>query len=263
MSFCRDQLTRELQSKGYSVVRLPRSGIEPLDVYGIQGKQRQALGRVQDLWRTAPLQKGIDVSTGAVSDLSVSETDSMRLSLAFDLLAAALRSFAWNAPKARMAYERAARLKIVFNQPTFRRANMLQLGGYLNDADLHVGSPIIEAFFFSGSADAIVLTEVLQATSITVEAEDRQGGEVDLDVGLLERLSNGALNTKADKSRLGVVTYTGATPVTFAFKAIRLLIEDGTWTVDGIKPGTDLGPKGTFHELPPLDPDGLTDLGWT
>jgi hypothetical protein len=261
MAFCRDRLTKELQSKKYNVVRLPRSGIEPLDVYGIEGKRREPLGRVEDLWSTALSQKHIEITTGIVSDLSVTETDSMRLSLAFEFLAEAFRGFGWNVPKVHTAYQNAHRLKILFNKPTFRRASVLQLGKYLNMGDLQVRSPVVQKYFFSGSADAIILTEVLQAMSITVEAEGTKGSELDLNVGLLEGMSNGSLSAKADQSRLGAVTYTGSIPVTFAFKAIRLLIQAGAWTVEGVDPDTDLGPTGTFDELPPLDPDGLADLG--
>jgi hypothetical protein len=264
MGLCRDQLTKELQSKGYSVVRLPRSGIEPLDIYGIDGKDRQPLGRLEDLWISLWPQNDIEIKTGDVSDLSVRETDSMKFRLAFDLLSKVFAGHGWDAPKLENAYSKAHRLKIVFNSPTFRQANALQLGKYIIDGDLHIRSPVVQRYFFTGDCYAIVITEVLQSKSITLEAVDAKGSELSIDASLIEGLSNASLVAKADQSREGVVTYTGSAPVTFAFKAVAILIDGGSWTIDGIDPTLTLGPGGggkspIMH--PPLDPDGLTDLG--
>ena len=261
MAFCRDRLTKELQSKKYSVVRLPRTGIEPLDIYGVEGKLRTYLGRVQDLWTADDSKNDIKIDEGNATEIGVTETHSMRLSAAFELLKDTFLAAVWDVPKVKTAYEGAKRLQIAFEQVTFRRANVLQLGKYLNKADLPLSNAIIQQYFFSGSAYAIVLTEVLRAGSIRIDAQSSMKGEVSIDVDALEALSNAKLTATANRAIQGSVTYKGSEPVTFAFKAIRLMLDKGMWTVEGVDPDVDLGSSGTVPVLiDPLDPDGLTDL---
>ena len=50
MGMCKDPVTQELNRLGYNLVKLPRVGIEPLDVLGRDGDSMEKLGSVAEVW---------------------------------------------------------------------------------------------------------------------------------------------------------------------------------------------------------------------
>jgi hypothetical protein len=263
MSLCDDQLTKELHSKNFSVVRLPRTNIRPLDLYAIGAAQRPSIGRVQDLWKSDRPQDVITVDEGGAAAITVTETGKLRCGVGVNLLSGAFEELGVKSSKLRSEYEKAKFIKITFNQPRSLRANVAQLGKYLAAGDLDWRNPVVNQFLLLGGTEVIVVSEVLQSTSISVEAFADRTTVVDLNATAIEQLGTADLKIQADKQRRGVVSYAGKEPVTFAFKAFRLAIVDGLWTLEGIDPSAELSGKTTApaKERGPLDPDGLTDIG--
>ena len=53
MGMCKDPVTQELNKRGYNLVKLPRVGIEPLDVLGRDGDSMEKLGSVAEVWTSS------------------------------------------------------------------------------------------------------------------------------------------------------------------------------------------------------------------
>ena len=53
MGMCKDPVTQELNKRGYNLVKLPRVGIEPLDVLGRDGDSMEKLGSVTEVWTSS------------------------------------------------------------------------------------------------------------------------------------------------------------------------------------------------------------------
>src|SRR5438045_8347864 len=91
-----------LNKFGYNVIRLPRTGIEPLDVIG-RDQSMQWLGPVSKVWTSntpAPL-PGPPHPAAAVNG---QRTDALDLSLGLNILANTLAAFGMSAPSLNAAY---------------------------------------------------------------------------------------------------------------------------------------------------------------
>lgn len=52
MAKCGDRSVQTLNSKGYNVIKLPRAGIEPMDILGKDDQSTELLGPLADVWNT-------------------------------------------------------------------------------------------------------------------------------------------------------------------------------------------------------------------
>src|SRR5690349_20305979 len=77
---CKDPVTSELNKRGYNIVRLPRVGIDPLDVLGREGGSMEKLGAIDEVWTStvpkpvpgAPVPAvGIEGETSSDLDLGI------------------------------------------------------------------------------------------------------------------------------------------------------------------------------------------------
>jgi hypothetical protein len=178
------------------------------------------------------------------------------------LLSAALATLGVEKAKLEAAYKGAKKLQISFDKPHYRRANLLQVGRALIARDLPAHNSVFRRYFLEGKADAYLVTEVLVSSSITVEAFKDKESAVELNASAVAQLANAKVTTKSSHEQAGTVTYEGTQPVTFAFKAVPIIIENGMWTVEGIKAELTLSDRETplAPEVKPLDPERLTIL---
>lgn len=79
MALCTDKSLTYLNDLGYNVVRLPRKGLDPLDVLGRDGRSLERLGRLDQLWisrqpvpQIGPPQSAAHVNGQATGEMSMS-----------------------------------------------------------------------------------------------------------------------------------------------------------------------------------------------
>src|SRR6266498_3636659 len=103
MILCQDPALTYLNELGYNVVRLPRSGIVPLEVLGKKGNERpEPLGKMGTIWKsdfTTPVATK-DVATSVNGKI----TKSLKLSVGITLLENFLAALGASTPSVRGSY---------------------------------------------------------------------------------------------------------------------------------------------------------------
>jgi hypothetical protein len=84
IALCKDTSLRYLNSLGYNVVRLPRTGIEPLDLLGKDGKSVKWLGRLDHMWSSSRLIPQAKPSP-TVASINGQKTDGLKLSVGLEM----------------------------------------------------------------------------------------------------------------------------------------------------------------------------------
>src|SRR3974390_1826982 len=89
MALCTDRSITFLNGAGYNVVRVPHTGIQPLDVIAKDGKNCERLGRLDQLWTsTRPMPSAGMPKTAA--DIDGQTTGDLKLSIALRFLVSTL-----------------------------------------------------------------------------------------------------------------------------------------------------------------------------
>jgi len=193
-----------LNKFGYNVVKLPRVGIEPLDVIGIDDTT-QWLGPLSSVWQ---------------SSVPAPEPSAPRPA----------------APSLDLAYKRARKVQFSYTGVTSTVVSPLEAGNYMASGTLNTSNPVVQHYFMQPDSQAFVIVDVLKSNSITVIALDEHGTEVGVDVPSIEGILGANVKVKPGGASNSSITYTGKKPVTFGFIVDEIMFENGKWSLAGAAP---------------------------
>lgn len=237
MAKCGDKSVQTLNSKGYNVVKLPRAGIEPMDILGKDKKATEWLGPLADVWNT---RAALPAPTTVPSmDISGQQTNSMDAAIGLKLLGNVLAAFGASTPSLDTAYKNAKSLTFTYGQVTSTSVKPLQAGNYLANGTLNGTNPIVRHYMLENDADAFLIFDVLKSNEISVVAKDQHGADIKVDLGVVQSMVGAKVGLACASQGDTKVTYKGTEPLTFAFRAFEISFDQGVWRLQGA--GTDNG----------------------
>ena len=235
MALCKDPALTYLNGLGYNVVRLPRVGIEPLDILGKDDKSVERLGHVDQMWtspQSLPPVNGPQAATG----VSGQKTSELKASIGLKILSAALGAMGAAVPEVSFGYSKARKVTFTFTDVQVYLVDPLVVGNYLAAGDLSSGNPFVRRYFEDDDTEAFILTEVLKSKSITVTALDESNAEVGVDFPAIQQVVGAKVNVTSKTSTNTTLTYSGGFELSFGFRCFGIAYVDGAWRVHSAKP---------------------------
>jgi hypothetical protein len=220
-----------LNKFGYNVVKLPRVGIEPMDVIG-SDTTTQWLGPIRTVWQSTVPEPTPGAPNPAAA-LVGQQTDQLDISFGIKILANALSAFGATVPSLEFAYTRARKVTFTYTDVTSTAVAPFEAGNYLTKGTLNTDNPVVKHYFQDPDAEAFLIVEVLKSASITVTATDSKGTTVGVDVPAIQGVVGANVTVKASSSGENSITYTGKAPVTFGFRVDRIEFDSGVWSLSG------------------------------
>ncbi len=252
-----------LNKFGYNVVRLPRTGIEPMDIVGHDADTRN-LGNIGRVW-TSTIPQPEPKPPRATSAVNGMRTDALDVSFGLDVLANALTMFGAASPSVNFAYKSAHTVNFAYVNVTTTSVDAFDAGAYLASGTLHTDNPQVANYFLNEKAKAYLILDVLKSNSITVTATDSHGTSVGVDVPAIQGVVGAKVKVSPSDASNSSITFTGPEALTFGF-AVQQLIRDGdVWRLTGAKPSGDIAfgvaegvaaevrPQPTIFDSGPLD----------
>jgi hypothetical protein len=227
-----------LNKFGYNVIKLPRTGIEPLDVIG-RDHGMQWLGPLSKVW-TATGPEPLPGPPHPAAAVNGQRTDALELSFGLSVLANTLAAFGASAPSLHTAYKSAHAVQFTYSNVTSTSVSPFDAGNYLAAGTLRSDNPVVQNYFGNEKANAYLIVEVLKADSITVTATDSHGTEVGIDLPHIEAVLDAKIGVKPSSASNSTITFTGPIPVTFGFAVQQIAREGDRWTLRGAAPSADI-----------------------
>ncbi len=240
MGACKDPALSYLSRLGYNVVRLPRAGIEPLDVLG-KDKSLERLGTLGAVWSSQSPLPPVGPPR-AVADLAGLRTADLDIAVGLNILSAALAGLgtAVGVPTLAASFKRARKIQFSFTGAVSQGVDPIAIGGYLAAGSLDLNNPVLARYFGDEDTREYVITEVLKADSLAVSAKADDGSHVGIDRVPLAQVLEGKVSLDRASSSSDEITFKGASVITFGFKAIEVLYADGRWSVRGAPASAEL-----------------------
>jgi len=224
---CKDNSLTYLNGVGYNVIRLPREGIDPLQLLSHGGNALEILGPLSDLVLSGPPAPLVTSDTPA-ANVNGKRTDKLELGLGLNFLDKILSAMGAPGASLKMAYSKAKSIEFEFENVSVDSVNITAIGQYLKGAKPDIANPIIEMLDEEG--EAYVITETIKSNSFGAIAYDSTNSTIDVDVAGIQQAIG--VNTKVAvlKDATRKVSYKGAKLLRFGFKAIPVwvLIESGS-----------------------------------
>jgi hypothetical protein len=227
-----------LNKFGYNVIKLPRTGIEPMDAIG-RDKTTQWLGPLSKVWTST----GPDPLPGPphpAAAVNGQRTDSLDISLGLSVLANVLAAFGATVPSLNLAYKSAHSVQFAYTNVMSTAVAPFDAGNYLAQGTLRTDNPVVKNYFLSQNAKAFLIVEVLKSDSITVSATDSHGVGVGIDVPAIQGVVGAKVNVQPSDYSNSSVTFTGPAAVTFGFSVQQILRQGDMWVLHGAAPSGDI-----------------------
>ena len=223
-----------LNKFGYNVVKLPRVGIEPLDLIGMD-ETSQWLGPLSAVWNsTVPVPQ--PSAPRRAAPVNGQKTDQLDLSFGLKILGNALAAFGASVPSLDVAFKRARKVQFSYSNVTSTVVAPLEAGNYLAGGTLNTENPVVKHYFMEPDSQAFLILDVLKSDSITVIATDEHGTEVGVDVPAIQGIVGAGVRLTPGGASNSSVTFSGAEPATFGFIVDEIQFEAGKWSLSGAAP---------------------------
>ena len=230
MGICKDPTTQELNKRGYNLVKLPRVGIEPMDVLGQEGKNMEKLGSIAEVW-TSTSTIAVPSAPVAVSGIEGSKTSDLDLGIGLKLLGDALAGLGGGIglPALNFAFKKAKKVQFKFVNVESISITPFALGKFLENGSLDVSNPFVSHYSGNDETDEYIIFDVLKSDSISVTAKSESDLEIGADITALSGALGSKVSVKTASTGSSEITFQGAAKATFAFKILQVIFENGKW----------------------------------
>jgi hypothetical protein len=218
-----DPLANYLKGFGYSVVLMPRGGIAPLQVAMLQpSRQLKPLGDLADVFETPPPPLP-GISRNTASNLVGARSSGLKVGVGLKLLSGALATIGVKSLSGSAGFDKANSMKFQFGDVTVESVAFLALAGWLKRAGRVSTDPTIKAWF--KAENLFIITDVLRARTLVIDAEDSAGGDAAIDLPAIQGVLDGKASVKLTGGKASRIELTSVTPLAFGIKAVQIFPE--------------------------------------
>lgn len=241
MALCKDPVTKEMNRRGYNLVKLPRVGIAPMDVLGREGDSLEKLGSITEVW-TSSVEVPVVGSPAPAAGIDGEKSSDVDIAVGLKLLSNALAGLGGgiSLPALSAAFKRAKKIQFTFQNVESSSITPFALGKFLAKGTLDMTNPFVSKYFGNDETQEYIIFDVLTSDSLSVTAKSETGAAVEADVGALSGALSANVKTQVGAAGSSQITFAGNVKVTFAFKLFEVLFENGKWIPKGAAPEQDL-----------------------
>jgi hypothetical protein len=240
MALCNDPSLRYLNNLGYNVVRLPKTGINPLNIIGIDKHNDPInLGDLSKIWNSS-ISPPKPKSNGKAANIIGQRTNRLKLSLGIKLLEDIVGCFGASVPTLGTQFQSSNRLQFIFEEVVVNSIDLFDIGKYLLDGDLQLGNPVADKFFLEEKCKTYIIYEVLKSNSISVIAFDKNDTEVKLAIPSIQSAIGGNLEVSVANEKGTAIKFKGNSLLTFGFKIIEIKYAGDNWKITDTTPNDDV-----------------------
>ena len=221
-----DELVRVLNKLGYVPVFLPRTGVEPPELYNYS-PVNQRLVRRGELSTYLPAAKDLKPTEGDLGDIDYKYSSTKKLDAAVSFLENALKSIGIEAvPKIDLGFTGSKDYSFAFTKVKYRSVDPARLDGLIRTMSTD-GIP--QAYVDEGNLH--VAYEYAYAQQLLMSRGDRKEFTHDISGKVDAYLDLGTKGSVAVASSTTISFKSNAQPAAFAYKAGQLVRENGAWVL--------------------------------
>jgi hypothetical protein len=236
--WCSDPFLQCLAAYGYSVVRVPRADLAPLQLLLRTGSSLERLGPLHAVLVGAPGTPPPSVlGDQPAPALSGLRTGVLDAGTGLTFLSTILEALAGRPVAIEACYRRARRVSFIFEDVLEDSISLVDLDRYLAHARIGRNNGSLGRLL--DADDLYVTTAVLKSRAFSLKVTDEDGADLQVDVPVLQQVLGARVSVGSDATGELALTYRGAVRLGFGFRAVRLFYEDGRYSAfKPLRPGT-------------------------
>jgi len=233
-----DQAINFLQGLGYSVVSLPKGDLKPGQT--LLRTNKKELTRLGDLSTIiAPgdtMFPALSTDNVAPTGISGKQSSSVDLDIGLNILGNILTALSGTSLSVDAGFKNNKSVTFAYQDVLEDHITLDQLDQYLSSSTLRPNQNMVRAQFSQNNVFVLVSAIKSKSISVNAQADNDVSGQVSVPV--IQGIAGGSLKVDLSRAAQGQVTFTGANPVVFGFKAVQLFADaNANYTV--LKPAPD------------------------
>jgi hypothetical protein len=224
---CNDPYLKELRSKGYNVVRLPKADIRPLQLLTKRGDSLDRIGELATVLPASNVPMPPVTADTRVATLSGVHSGELSLGFGLSILGSIIGAMGGSKLGLDLTYKHAKSVTFEFLDVLEDRIEIAKLDQYLTSADVSPFSSYVAQLL---EADQLfVTTATVKSNKISVESKGAGNAGVDVSIPEIKQVVGGNVKVGGGSDRSSKVTFEGPLPLVFGFQAVRLFYEGGRY----------------------------------
>lgn len=220
-----DESISFLKDRGYSVLRMPRADVQPLQT--LLRAAKKDLTRLGDLAAItiagANALPALSIDNEAPIAISGKESSSTKVEVGVNILGNIIAALGGNTLGITAGYGQAKTVTFKYEDVLEDHVGVDRLDQYLSTCSFRADQKTVTDALID---DAVyVVTSTIKTHKFTVNAQGEGGVKVGLDVPAISGIASGKLKVDLAKANEGTVAYEGETPVVFGFQAVQLFFD--------------------------------------
>lgn len=226
---CKDNSITFLKSLGYSIVRLPRAGINPLQILIRKGNTLETLGELSTL-----LTSGSSIALPIIrtdvpaATISGQRSSDISIGVGLSILGSIIGAMGGSKIGLEITYDKARTIAFEYYDVLSDSIEIAALDQYLSDADVNPFSRYVTQLLESD--DVYVITSTIKSKKFHVEGRKKDKTGLEVSIPEIKGVVGGNIKVSGQSERSTKVTFEGTIPLIFGFKAVRLIYDNGKYT---------------------------------
>jgi hypothetical protein len=228
MPLCSDPTITFLKGIGFSVVRLPRADMRPLQLLADHSGELTNLGEVATVMKAGSI--GLPALKLDLPGPSISGENASTLSIGLGLtvLGNVLGAMGAGNLGLDVAYKGTSKVTFEFTDTKRDEVEIAAIDKFLGAADVDPAARGVSQLL--DADDVYIVTATIKSTKITVSSKSSSGTDVTLKVPEIKEIVGGNVTVSASQDAAAKITYEGKIPLVFGFQAVRLFYQGGRYT---------------------------------
>jgi len=224
---CKDNSITYLKNSGYSVVRVPKEDIQPLQIFINEKGILKPLGDLSTILKQGEVALPQVQKDKPVAGISGTRSSDLSAGIALSILGSIVGAMGGSKLGLEGKYEKAKSISFEFSDVYEDSISIANLDQYLADADVNPLSRYVADLL---EADEIYLTTAtIKTNKINIDGKEKSNASLTVDIPEIQKVIGGNINVKAAGGKTNQVTFEGKIALVFGFQAIQLVYEDGRY----------------------------------
>jgi hypothetical protein len=259
MGICFDTSTKALKKLGYNVVRLPREGIAPLQLMGVQKGEALQLGGLDKLIVPGAATLPSIIPNEQAGGVNGQRSSDLSAAIGLNILGAIIGSMGGNLG-IKSQYKSAHTITFEYADVTGDAVAPLDVGEYLRKGVIDAENKIVEQYVL-GNGRLYLITRTLKSKKFRVEAKSSGGDSVAVDVSVIQKTLGGNVAVNLVSGSADAVSYEGKVPLVFGFQCLDVGVRDGQLSLENAAAGSVAMAAHKPPDPVMLNAEGLLTLG--
>jgi hypothetical protein len=224
---CKDKSITYLRNFGYSVIRVPKADIQPLQIFIKERGILKPLGELSSILNAEGVAIPSIKQNQAMAAIKGQRSSELSAGVGISILGSIIGAMGGSKLGLDAKFSKSKSITFEFSDVLEDSIEIARLDQFLANADVNPNSRQLAQLL---EADEIfVSTSIIKSKKFTIDVKKKNAADASVTVPEIKEIIGGNVSVKAGSDGGNKIEFEGGIPLGFGFQAVQLVYEDGQY----------------------------------